>query len=112
MGAVHDVILDLRRESPTFGIWTAVELTAENRRMLYVPRGFAHGFQTLCDHAEVFYQMSAPYHAGSARGIRWDDSFLNIAWPLPPTRISEQDRGFPGLAAYTATGEPGPPILH
>lgn len=94
-GAIYDVILDLRRESATFGRWVGVELTAENRRMLYVPEGFAHGFQTLEDDSEVFYQMSAFYHAESALGARWDDPAFAIAWPLPDPILSDRDRAFP-----------------
>jgi dTDP-4-dehydrorhamnose 3,5-epimerase len=80
-GAIYDVIIDLRPASATFKQWVAVELTAENRRMLFVPEGFAHGFQTLLDATEVFYQMStafAPEHAG---GVRWDDPAFGIEWP-------------------------------
>lgn len=93
-GAIHDVILDLRPESATFCRWSGVDLTAENYRMVYVPRGFAHGFQTLEDHAEVFYQMSRPYSAGDARGVRWNDPLFAIKWPLAVTSISERDRSY------------------
>lgn len=82
MGAIFDVIVDLRRDSPTYMQWISVELTAENRRALYVPDEFAHGFQTLTDNTEVFYQMSEFYHAECSRGIRWDDPAIGIAWPL------------------------------
>lgn len=99
-GAIYDVIVDLRPESETFGRWVAVELTAESRRTLYVPEGMAHGFQTLVDGSEVFYQISAPYEPASARGVRWDDPALAIRWPPAAERIiSERDRGFPGLRA-------------
>ncbi|HUT23514.1 MAG TPA: dTDP-4-dehydrorhamnose 3,5-epimerase [Sumerlaeia bacterium] len=95
MGAVYDVIIDLRRDSPSFRRWAAVELTASNRQMLYVPAGFAHGFQTLEDDAEVFYQMSAPYRAESARGVRWNDPAFGIVWPPANVRIiSPRDRQY------------------
>ena len=87
MGAIYDVIVDLRAESATFGKWAALDLTAENRRMLYVPEGFAHGFQTLTDDTEVFYQMSQEYHAKAVRGVRWDDPTLAIVWPHCRERI-------------------------
>ena len=95
MGAIYDAIIDLRAESSTFRQWTAVELTAENRRMLYIPEGFAHGFLTLTDNAEVFYQMSEFYAPAHARGLRWNDPAFAIEWPLTPRVISEQDRNYP-----------------
>jgi dTDP-4-dehydrorhamnose 3,5-epimerase len=94
-GAIYDVVLDLRKESPTRHRWVGVELTAANRRALYIAPGCAHGFQTLADDSEVFYQMSAFYHAASARGVRFDDPAFAIAWPLPNPIVSERDRGFP-----------------
>ena len=95
-GAVYDVIVDLRPGSPTRGRWTAVELSAANRRALYVPEGFAHGFQTLVDASEVFYQISASYEPSAARGVRWDDPAFAIAWPPAEPRIlSERDRAYP-----------------
>ena len=100
-GAIYDVIVDLRPDSPTYRQWVAVELTAENRRMLYIPEGFAHGFQTLADETEVFYQMSESYHPQSARGVRYDDPALGIAWPLEVAIISEKDRGYPLLGVST-----------
>jgi dTDP-4-dehydrorhamnose 3,5-epimerase len=93
-GAIYDVALDLRPESPTFCQWEAVELAAESRRMLYIPEGFAHGFITLEDSSEVFYQLSAAYAPGSARGVRWDDPAFAIAWPLKPSTMSDHDRSF------------------
>jgi len=95
MGTIYDVILDLRSESATFKKWVAVELTAENRKMLYIPEGLAHGFQTLVDNTEVFYQMSEFYHAESAHGVRWDDPAFAIEWPLPVTWIDEKDLDYP-----------------
>lgn len=91
-GAVYDVIIDLRPDSPTFLQWLGVELTAENRTMLYVPKGFAHGFMTLTDETELFYQMSADYAPSHARGVRWNDPLFAIAWPLAVTTISDKDR--------------------
>jgi dTDP-4-dehydrorhamnose 3,5-epimerase len=96
-GAMHDVVIDVRAGSPTFRRWHAVELTDENRLSLYVPPGIAHGFQTLADDTEVLYQMSVPHHPESARGLRFDDPALAIAWPLAPVCISERDRNFPLL---------------
>ncbi len=94
-GAIYDVIIDLRPESPTFKRWVAVELAADNHRMLYIPEGFAHGFQTLEDQTEVFYQMSEFYAPESARGVRWDDPAFHIAWPPGERIISERDRSYP-----------------
>lgn len=94
-GAIHDVVLDIRPGSTTFGGWEAFELTAGNLRMLYIPEGLAHGYQTLEDETEVFYQMSELYHPESARGIRWDDPSFAVAWPMMPTVISERDRTLP-----------------
>ena len=94
-GAIYDVIIDLRTGSPTFGKWFGCELDAQNRHALYVPEGFAHGFQTLAEDSEVFYQMFNFFAPKSAQGIRWDDPLFNIAWPLPVTQISERDRSYP-----------------
>jgi dTDP-4-dehydrorhamnose 3,5-epimerase len=98
LGALYDVIVDLRRDSPTFRRWAAVELTAANRRLLYVPAGFAHGFQTLADDTEVFYQMSEYYRPEAARGVRWDDPVLAVAWPDCSRRyLSPADQALPGV---------------
>lgn len=97
-GAIWDVIVDLRLHSPTLGQWYAAELSASNRRTLYVPAGFAHGFQTLADNSEVLYQMSEFFHAESAKGIRWSDPTLSIAWPLAVSSISLRDEAFPLFA--------------
>ena len=95
-GKLYDVIVDLRRESPTFKQWIGLELTGDNRRMLYVPKGCAHGFQTLEDNTEVFYQMSEFYHPESAHGVRWNDPAFGIQWPAGvPVIISERDRNWP-----------------
>jgi dTDP-4-dehydrorhamnose 3,5-epimerase len=90
MGAIHDVIVDLQTRQ-----WIGVDLTAENRRMLYIPRGVAHGFITLEDATEVFYQMSTAYAPGAGRGVRWDDPAFSIAWPVAPEVVSERDRAYP-----------------
>ena len=96
MGAIYDVIIDLRTGSPTFKQWVGVELTAENRRMLYIPTDFAHGFQALEDNTEVFYQMSAAYAPESVRGVRWNDPAFDIDWPgAPEIIINERDRTYP-----------------
>ena len=96
-GALYDVIVDLRRDSPTWGQWVGIELTRKNLRMIYVPEGFAHGFQTLAHGTDVFYQVSAYYHPESARGVRWDDPTLAIDWPLPISVISQRDQMLPFL---------------
>jgi dTDP-4-dehydrorhamnose 3,5-epimerase len=97
-GAIYDVIIDLREDSPTRLKWIRVALSARNRLMVYVPEGFAHGFQTLEDETEVFYQVSAYYHPESARGVRWDDPAFGIDWPLAVTAISQRDREHPLLS--------------
>jgi dTDP-4-dehydrorhamnose 3,5-epimerase len=94
-GAVYDVVLDLRPQSPTCREWIAVTLTAENRNMVYVPKGCAHGFLTLQDDTEVFYQMSEFYDANSARGVRWNDPAFRMVWPEKVEVISERDRTYP-----------------
>ena len=96
-GAICDVIVDLRPDSPTFRRWIAQELSADNHRLFYIPEGFAHGFQTLTDDAEVFYQMSREFVPGAASGVRWDDPALRIDWPLPISIISERDQTWPEL---------------
>jgi dTDP-4-dehydrorhamnose 3,5-epimerase len=93
-GAIYDVIVDLRRRSPTYREWFGVELTQDNGRMLYVPEGMAHGFQTLEPQSEVFYQMSREFVPSAARGVRYDDPVFGIEWPLPITTISERDRNY------------------
>jgi dTDP-4-dehydrorhamnose 3,5-epimerase len=98
MGAIHDVIIDLRRESPTFTHHMAVVLTADNRRMLYIPEGFAHGFQTLMDNTEVFYQMSEFYALECTAGVRWNDPAFGIEWPEDVLIINDRDRSYPEFA--------------
>jgi dTDP-4-dehydrorhamnose 3,5-epimerase len=94
-GAVYDVIIDLRVGSSTFLRHVGVELTADNHRALYIPEGFAHGFITLQDNSEVFYQMSAFYEPMAACGVRWNDPIFGIDWPLPVAVISTRDREYP-----------------
>lgn len=94
-GAIYDVVLDLRAESPSFKDWVAFVLTAEKRNMVYVPKGCAHGFLTLEDGSEVTYQMSEFRSEESARGVRWDDPAFQIQWPAKVEVISERDRTYP-----------------
>lgn len=91
-GSLYDVILDLRSGSPTFGKHFGVELSAENRKMLYVPKGFAHGFVTLVDGTEAFYFVDEYYAPEQERGIRWNDPHFGIAWPIEPVVLSEKDK--------------------
>jgi dTDP-4-dehydrorhamnose 3,5-epimerase len=93
-GAIHDVLLDLRPASATYLRWFATELSATNRTMLYVPEGFAHGFQTLLDDCEVFYQISRAYNPEYARGVRWDDPRFGIEWPIRNPILSPKDSSF------------------
>jgi dTDP-4-dehydrorhamnose 3,5-epimerase len=98
-GAIHDVIIDLRPDSATYKQHVAVSLDADNYRMLYIPEGFAHGFQTLEDATEVFYQMSVVYSPEAARGVRWDDPVFGIDWPQAEYRhMSDRDRNWPDFA--------------
>lgn len=99
-GAIHDVIVDLRNGSPSLGQVASVELSAQNRATLYLPEGVAHGFLTLEDSSEVFYQVSVPYVPESARGIRWDDPAFKINWPFEPEVISERDGSYPGYEGH------------
>jgi dTDP-4-dehydrorhamnose 3,5-epimerase len=100
-GAIFDVIVDLRRGSPTLRRWFGAELTADNRRSLFVPKGFAHGFITLRDDTEVLYMISVQYVPGFDRGVRWDDPSLGIRWPIEPVVISARDASYPLLDAAT-----------
>lgn len=97
-GAIYDVIVDLRESSPTRHRWIGIELSAENRRALFVPKDFAHGFLTLADDSEVLYMISVPYAADHRRGVRWNDPAFGIDWPLEPLHIAERDAAYP-LAA-------------
>jgi dTDP-4-dehydrorhamnose 3,5-epimerase len=94
-GALLDVVVDLRPDSPTYGQWDSVELTADNRRMIYVPGGFAHGYLTLEDGTEAYYHASTPYAPAFESGVRWDDPAFSIEWPFDPVVISDKDRAWP-----------------
>jgi dTDP-4-dehydrorhamnose 3,5-epimerase len=94
-GAIWDVVVDLRAGSPTYLRWFGAELTAARGEAMFVPEGFAHGFVTLSDGADVFYQMSAVYVPGAGRGLRWNDPRIGIVWPRPPAVISDRDRDYP-----------------
>lgn len=105
-GRIHDVVVDLRIGSPTFARHFGVELSAENRKALYVPEGFAHGFQTLEDDTEILYQMSHPFVADAAAGFRWNDPAFAIRWPLEVAVISERDSSFPDFEEGLLQAEP------
>jgi dTDP-4-dehydrorhamnose 3,5-epimerase len=94
-GALLDVIIDVRVDSPTFKQWDAVELTADNRRMFYMPEGIAHGYITLADDTEAYYHASSPWVREAESGVRWDDPAFAIAWPFPPNVISDKDTSWP-----------------
>ena len=94
-GAIYDVAIDLRRDSATYGQWVAAELTEENKKMLLMPKGFAHGFQTLTDNCQTQYLMSEFYSPQQAGGVRWDDPFFNIKWPIKNPILSEKDKNWP-----------------
>ncbi len=98
-GAVFDVIVDIRPASPTYRRWTGVELTADNRRSLFIPPGYAHGFMTLTDDAEVYYMISVPHAPDFGRGVRWNDPAFAIEWPLTPAVVSARDAAYPLLDA-------------
>ena len=98
-GSIYDVIIDLRPDSITYCHWLAVELSARRRRsLIYIPEGFAHGFQTLEDDTEVFYQMSHSYVSKAARGVRWDDPAFAIDWPDGPRTLSDRDNNYPNFS--------------
>lgn len=98
-GRLYDVMLDLRSDSPSYGHWFAVELAPDSDRMLYVPAGVAHGYQTLADDTEVSYWMSRAYRQGVQNGVRWDDPAFGIHWPVPRPILSRRDRGYPNFVA-------------
>jgi dTDP-4-dehydrorhamnose 3,5-epimerase len=111
-GRVFDVIVDLRPSSPTWLGWFAVELDADSGRSLYVPPGFAHGFQTLADASELFYQISVPYRPELAAGVRWDDPDLAIAWPAARQRIiSARDQTLPTITELFHAAPAAPPPM-
>ncbi|MFZ4775252.1 MAG: dTDP-4-dehydrorhamnose 3,5-epimerase [Terrimicrobiaceae bacterium] len=93
-GAAFDVIVDIRKDSPTWGKWFGLELSAENCRSLYIPRGFAHGFLTLKDNTDMLYQISDTFHADAATGFTWNDPKINIVWPGQPVLVSEKDQNW------------------
>jgi dTDP-4-dehydrorhamnose 3,5-epimerase len=105
-GGIYDVTVDIRRESPTFGTWVAVELTAENGKQLFIPKGCAHGFQTMLDDTEVHYQISECYCPEAARGIRWDDPRLTIPWPIRQRIVSRRDSAFPDFDGIARLSSP------
>lgn len=100
-GSVYDVIIDLRPDSDTYKDWCAVELNSDNHTMLYIPENFAHGFLTLEDNTEVFYQMSEFYYSECARGIRWSDPAFSIPWPMDIMVISDKDRSYHDFTVET-----------
>ncbi len=106
VGAVWDVVIDLRRDSPSYGRWQGFELAAADRRALYVPPGFAHGHQALSDGAELFYMISAFYEPAAAAGLRHDDPAFAMSWPLPVAVISERDRSWPDFQLARPAQEP------
>lgn len=101
-GSIYDVIVDIRPDSPTYLQWAGVELSAENHRTLYVPEMFAHGYQTLTDDTEVFYNVSQGYAPHCARGYRYNDPAFGIEWPLPVSEISEKDKTWPEFLVSTS----------
>lgn len=96
-GAMFDVCVDMRKDSPTYGAWVGVELTDENCLSFYIPEGCAHGFQTLADDTQMTYPLSYPYVKEAELGVRYDDPTINVQWPLPVTELSEKDRKLPFL---------------
>lgn len=98
-GSLYDVIVDLRSDSPTYLRWIGVELTAENRRALYIPEGCGHGFQTLEDATEILYMITEYYAPAAARGMRWNDPAIMVTWPLEVAVISERDARYPDFAS-------------
>jgi dTDP-4-dehydrorhamnose 3,5-epimerase len=102
-GAIYDVIIDLRENSPTLRGHFATALTASNRKAIYVPKGFAHGFQTLEDDTEVFYQISQFYSPEHARGVRWDDPAFAVRWPEAVRAMADRDRSYPNIEGVEGT---------
>jgi dTDP-4-dehydrorhamnose 3,5-epimerase len=100
-GSIFDVVVDVRPESSTYRRWISVELSSQNRRAVFIPAGFAHGFVTMSDDAEVYYMISVPHAPEHARGFRWNDPAFGIAWPMVPDVISQRDAAYPllGLTA-------------
>ena len=100
-GAVFDVVADIRPGSPTFGHWFGIELTADNRKAVFVPEGLPHAYQALTDDAEVIYSSSRFYTPGAERGLRWNDPGLRVQWPIPQAIVSEKDAAWPDFEAFT-----------
>lgn len=100
-GSIFDVIIDLRHNSPTFKRWIGYNLSADNRYSLYIPEGFAHGFQTLTNDCEVFYQMFSMYTPNSSGGVRWNDPVFSISWPLDVSCISDKDAAYPDFSGFS-----------
>jgi len=98
-GAIFDVILDIRRDSPTFGQWYGIELAADSHTSLYIPEGFAHGFLTLCDETSVLYHITNTYSPEMSMGVHWQDPVANIDWPFDPVIISQRDDRLPSLSS-------------
>jgi dTDP-4-dehydrorhamnose 3,5-epimerase len=96
-GAIYDIVLDLRKDSETYMEWIAIELTDKNFKMVYVPKGHAHGFQTLKDNTIVYYQMTEFFHPECSKGIKWDDPSFKIKWPIDKLTISSKDRSYPNF---------------
>jgi dTDP-4-dehydrorhamnose 3,5-epimerase len=94
-GSIYDVIVDIRKDSPSYMKWFGVELTEENYKMLYIPKGLAHGFQTLQDDSVIFYMVTEYYNKEAEGGVRWNDPAFNISWPLQVTEISDKDKSYP-----------------
>lgn len=105
-GRVFDAIVDMREDSPSYRRWFGAELSADNRSMMYVPEGCAHGYLTLDDASEVIYAVTAPYHPAAERGVRWNDPAAAIVWPVEPSSVSEKDRQWPDLPFGFAQGKP------
>jgi len=102
VGAIWDVFVDLRKNSPTYGQWDAIELSAENQTCVYIPKGFAHGFCTLTETAIVAYKVDAPYHHESEGGLRWNDESLNIQWPVNNPHLSVKDANWDDFTNFTS----------
>lgn len=110
-GRLWDVVVDIRSHSPTKGAWWGVELSASGGEMIFIAEGFAHGFQTLEDDTEIFYQITAEYRPEAGRGIRWNDPDIGIEWPIsPPTAISDRDRQLPHLRNLEESPAPPEPV--
>jgi dTDP-4-dehydrorhamnose 3,5-epimerase len=101
-GQIFDVVVDLRRDEPTFLQWCGFELSADNGNALYIPAGFAHGFQTIVDESDVLYAITPPFSPGREAGVRWNDPAIQVRWPLPISVISDRDQAWPAIATQTS----------